>query len=504
MSIIKKLAGQTAVYGLSSIAGRFLNYLLVTLHTRVMSVEEYGVSAYFYALIPFAAVFFSYGMETAFFRFYQKEDNKAKVFSTAFTAVALVSIILGALIFFSAPALAHASKNEGRANFFRLVAIILAADAVTTIPFAWLRQQNRPMRFALLRLLNIGVIIGLNLLFYLIVPFLASRSLAAPMDATGVSSVWMFVANLIGSVCILPFFVSELKFLKEGFDKVLWQQMFKYAFPVLFMGFAGMINETLDRVLLKYMIADPSVADYQIGIYSGNYKLSIIITLFIQAFRYAAEPFFFAEAGKADAPKTYASVMQYFILLCACIFAGVLLYLNILKHLISERYYEGLHVVPVLLMANICLGAYYNLSVWYKITDRTRLGALVSIIGAAVTITLNIILIPLYGYTGSAWATLICYASMAAMSYYLGQKYYPIPYNVKRIFAYLFAALSVYIMSDFLKDNFHLTGILETFANTLLFCGFIYLMYILEAENLRPIIEKYSAKSKNNRGAAVE
>lgn len=485
MSILKKLAGQTAVYGLSSIVGRFLNYLLVPIHTRVLTVEEYGVSSYFYALIPFAAVFFTYGMETAFFRFYQKEDNKAKVFSTGFIAIAGISVVLGLLIFIFAEPLAHFSKNDGRAIYFRIIAITLAAEAITVIPFAWLRQQNQPMRFAKLRLLNVAVIIGLNLFFYLVVPYFSSRGLAAPMDKTGVSAIWIFVANLVGSVCLLPFFLPELKFLREGFDKILWQRMFRFAYPVLFMGFAGMINETLDRVLLKYMIVDPATAEYQIGIYSGNYKLSIIITLFIQAFRYAAEPFFFSEAGKADAQKTYARVMQYFMLLCAVIFAGVMLFLGVFKYFIPPKYYEGLHVVPILLMANICLGAYYNLSVWFKITDRTRMGALVSMIGAIITIVLNIILIPIYGYTGSAWATLVCYASMAAMSYYLGQKYYPIPYDVKRIFAYLAAAFSIYLLSDVLKDNFQLTGFLEIIVNTFLFGGFIYLMYLLEGKNLK-------------------
>ena len=502
MSILKKLAGQTAVYGLSSIVGRFLNYLLVPMHTRVLTVEEYGVSSYFYAIIPFAAVFFTYGMETAFFRFYQKEDNKAKVFSTAFIAVASASIVLGLIIFLLAPSLAHLSKNDGRAGYFRILAVILAADAITTIPFAWLRQQNKPMRFALLRLLSISVVIGLNLFFYLGVPFLSSHGLAAPLDKTGVSALWIFVANVVGSLSVLPFFLPQLKLLSAGFDKFLWQRMFRFAFPVLFMGFAGMINETLDRILLKYMIADPAIADYQIGIYSGNYKLSIIITLFIQAFRFAAEPFFFAEAGKADAPKTYSRVMQYFMLLCAIIFAGVMLYLNVLKHYLSPKYYEGLHVVPVLLMANIALGAYYNLSVWFKITDRTRMGALVSLTGAGITIILNLILIPIYGYTGCAWATLVCYASMAIISYSLGQKYYPIPYDLKRIFAYLSAALGIYLISDTLKDYFQLTGFTEIFVNTILFSGFIYLMYLLEEKSLKPIIGRWTMdngqKKKNN------
>ena len=370
--MIKKLAGQTAVYGLSSIVGRFLNYLLVPIYTRVLDEGQYGTASWFYAVAAFMGVIYTYGMETAFFRFAQKDTvDKEKVFSTSAISVALSSVIMSALIIIFATELANWTKNEGRELYFIFFAIIFGADAITTIPFAWLRHQNNPLRFAMLRLLSIAVNIGLNLLFYIVVPFLSNRGLLAPLDTDGVSIKWMFIANVMSSIVILPFFMKELRLLKHGLDTKLWHEMFIYAYPLIFMGFAGMINETLDRVLLKYLITDQASAEIQIGIYSANYKLAIIITLFIQAFRFGAEPFFFAQAKKSDSRIIYARVMQYFMLICATIFVGVILYLDIFKHFIGEKFWVGLSVVPILLMANVFLGAYYNLSIWYKLTDKT-------------------------------------------------------------------------------------------------------------------------------------
>jgi O-antigen/teichoic acid export membrane protein len=495
MSVIKKLAGQTAVYGLSSIVGRFLNYLLVPIYTRVLDPTEYGASSWFYAVAAFAGVIYTYGMETAFFRFAQKETNdKDKVFATSAISIGITSLIFSGLIIVFATPLANFTKNEGRELYFIFFAIIFAADAITTIPFARLRQQNEPMRFAMLRLLSIAVNIGFNLLFYIFIPFLSTRGLLAPLDTEGVSIKWMFIANVLSSIVILPFFMKELKLLRLGLDKKLWQEMFFYAYPLIFMGFAGMINETLDRVMLKEMIPDQAYAEAQIGIYSANYKLSIIITLFIQAFRFGAEPFFFARAKAEDSRIVYARVMQYFMLVCATIFIGVLLYLDIFKHFIGENFWEGLTVVPILLMANLCLGAYYNLSIWYKLTDKTKMGAIVSLIGAAITLILNYLWIPTMGYVGSAWATLICYFSMAAISFSMGQKHYPVPYPTRRIASYLALALSGYILSELLKENFDMSIPLRVAANTLIFIAYLLVIYKMEAEEIKPIWAQISKK----------
>ncbi|MBL7813669.1 MAG: oligosaccharide flippase family protein [Saprospiraceae bacterium] len=497
--MLKKLAGQTAIYGLSSIVGRFLNYLLVPIYTRVLDPTEYGASSWFYAIAAFMAVIYTYGMETAFFRFTQKEDSdKEKVFSTSAISILATSLIFSGLIIFFATPLAHFTKNEGRELYFIYFAIIFAADAITTIPFAWLRHQNEPLRFAFLRLLSIGTNIGLNLFFYIVIPFFSARGLLAPLDTEGVSIKWMFIANVLSSIVVLPFFSNELKLLKHGLDKTLWREMLTYAFPLIFMGLAGMVNETLDRILLKEMIADQAYAEAQIGIYSANYKLSIIITLFIQAFRFGAEPFFFAQAKEKDSRQTYAKVMQYFMLVCATIFIGVLLYLDIFKGFIGKKYWEGLTVVPILLMANVFLGAYYNLSVWYKLTDRTQMGAVVSLIGAAITLILNWLWIPTMGYEGSAWATLICYFSMAAISFGMGQKYYPIPYPTRRIAAYLALALTAYFMSEMLAEHFGLTTLVKLAVNTLIFAVYLLVLYKMEEKQIQPL--KTLILSKLKRG----
>jgi O-antigen/teichoic acid export membrane protein len=494
MSILKKLAGQTAVYGLSSIVGRFLNYLLVPLYTGVLAPSAFGMQSWFYAFASFGAVIFTYGMETAFFNFSRQRPDKERVFSTILISILISSAVLALILFGLAKPITQSSwaKQSGNETYFYYIIIILAADAITTIPFAWLRQQNEAMRFAMLRLLSIGVNIVLNLLFYLVFPYLVSKGLFAPLSTDGLVSIkWIFFANVASSLVVLPFFFKEFKMIKYGFDAGLWKEMFIYSYPLIFMGFAGMINETMDRMLLNAYITDPSVANHETGIYAANYKLSILITLFIQAFRFAAEPFFFSRAKDGDAPKTYAQVMHYFVIVCATIFLVVVLYLDIFKHFIRrESYWEGLKVVPILLLANIFLGIYYNLSIWYKLTNKTRLGAIVSIAGACITLILNILWIPLYSYMGSAWATLICYGSMAFMSYALGQKYYPVPYPLKRIGAHLALSLTIYLMSEMLKETFNFTSSVSLLVNSFLMGVYLFIVYKMEEQAIQGFLGK--------------
>ena len=492
MSALKKLAGQTAVYGLSSILGRFLNYLLVPIYTRVFigteGVAEYGVSTYFYSIAAFGGVLYTYGMETAFLRFAQKEgENPEKVFSTAAWSLIASSLLLSLGIFFFADSWAISAGYAGKGSYFSFFAVIFAADAISTIPFTWLRQKNEALRFATLRLLSIGVNIGLNLLFYVFIPFLTSKGYGQPLD---LSVRWMFLANVASSLVVLPFFRKEFEMLRLGIDKALWQRLFQYAYPLIFMGLAGMINETLSRILMKKLLPDPSTADYQIGIFGAVYKLSIIMTLFIQAFKFAAEPFFFAQAKGEDSKKVYADVMQYFMIICSVIFVSVLLFLDVFKHFIGVSYHSGLKVVPILLLANLFLGAYYNLSIWYKLTDKTRLGALVSIIGAIITIILNYMWIPTYGYTGAAWSTLVCYLSMAAMSFYLGQHYFPVPYKTKRILSYLALSLGTYLVSELIRDNMGYSVYQMIAINILLFFAFLFILFKMEEPEARLALNK--------------
>ncbi|MEO0043962.1 MAG: hypothetical protein RL329_3410 [Bacteroidota bacterium] len=492
MSILKKLAGQTAVYGLSSILGRFLNYLLVPLYTGIFQPGEYGVSAWFYAFASFGGVLFTYGMETAFFRYVQKNDNPEKVASTAMISLTVSALVMGGLIFLCATPLANWSQNVGRETYFRYFALILAADAACTIPFAWLRQQNNALRFASIRLLSIGINIGLNLFFYLLCPYLLNHGhqWVAHFYDRELGIGYMFIANALSSVLIIPFFVKEFELMKNGFDPALWKQMFYYALPLIFMGFAGMINETLDRMLLKHLIPNQLEAEIQTGIYSANYKLSILITLFIQAFRMGAEPFFFAKAKDADARETYARVMQFFVFVCLTMFLVVMMYLDIFKYMIRKKaYWDGLNVVPILLGANICLGVYYNLSVWYKLTDKTRMGALVSLIGVVITLILNWLWIPTMGYVGSAWATLICYFAMAAISYWLGRSYYPVPYPLQKIGIYTLMTLGIYVLSNWLHPaisspfTWH-----KALTNTGLLLGYLFLVYKMEEKDIKQLV----------------
>ncbi len=482
MSLLKKLAGETALYGLPSIVGRLLNYFLVPLYVVIFSPAEYGVSSLFYAYASMGGIIFSYGMETAFFRFYQKEEHKERVFSTAFISLLTTSAALIVAFFLLAKPLSTWTNNANRAIYFYYLAIILAADAVSSIVFALLRQQGKAKKFAFLKMLNICTGIILNLFFYVLCPFLLKKDIAFASyfyhQENGIE--YIFIANMCSSLVVFPFLFKEIQLAKFGFDKRLWKEMFLYAFPLIFMGFAGMINETLDRVLLKSMIPDVKLAEQQIGIYSGVYKLAILITLFIQAFRFAAEPFFFSRMKDQDAKLIYAKVMDYFVIVCTTIFLVVVFYLDILKYFIPNKaYWDGLKIVPVLLMANVFLGIYYNLSIWYKLSNRTKLGALVAIIGALITLIFNYLWIPSMGYVGSAWATFICYFSMCLVSYLLGQKYYPVPYNLQRIVLFIMGALAFYAASDFLEEHFLYGFSAKITVNTILLAVYLSGIYWL-------------------------
>jgi O-antigen/teichoic acid export membrane protein len=489
MSSIKQLAGHTAIYGLSTILGRLLNYLLVPIYTRVLDPVEYGSVSEFYAYASFLAVIFMYGMEAAFFRFSQNEENKKRVFSTAWISVIISSLALSVLLVLLTPKFSEISYNTANQKYFYFFIAILAADAITTIPFAWLRQTARPLRFAMIKIIGIGLNIGLNLFFVLLVPYWSNQQVGWATDLKNAASgvTYIFIINIVSSVAVLPFFINELKILREGFDKGLWKKMVRYALPLMVLGFAGMINETMDRFLLKYMIEDKTYALQQIGIYGAVYKLSIIITLFIQAFRFAAEPFFFNQAKDKNAPELYARVMNYFIMVCCTIFLVVALYIDIFKHFIGEEYRGGLSVVPILMLANIFLGIFYNLSIWYKLTDKTMYGALITIGGAIITIVLNVLLIPRIGYVGSAWTTFVCYFSIACISYFVGQKHFPVPYSLKKISMYFGLALVFFFIYSFLREmqeQGQLSFVVLQSIATLMMLAYVSWLYITERKNL--------------------
>ena len=462
---IKKLAGQTAIYGLSSIIGRFLNYLLTPLWTNknVFSIEQYGIITEMYAHVAFLIVLLTYGMETTFFRFVNKnQNNKSAVFSTILFSVLSTSILfIATCINFSQP-IAEWLEYPNHKEYVVWFAIIVGLDAISSLPMAKLRNENKSGLFAGINLLNILINIGLNLFFlaYCKQNYDAGNTNAL-IDAVYNPEIgvgYVFIANLIASIFKFIFLIpTALKGQSFQFDFSLFKKALKYAAPLLIVGLAGVINENLDKLVMKKIL----MADYStdealgmLGIYGANYKLSIVIILFIQAFRYAAEPFFFSQSEEKGAKVLYAKVMNYFIIVVSIIFVGVMLYIDILKHFINnEALWAGLDIVPILMLANIFLGIYYNQSIWYKLSDKTGFGAIISIIGALATILLNLSLIPMFGFRGSAWATLICYALMVFISYQWGKKHYPIPYNLRKAGLYLGLALIIVIITQFTKPE---------------------------------------------------
>ncbi len=449
MNPLKRLASQTAIYGVSSVLGRFLNYLLVPLYTYVFVPVEYGVVSEFYAYMGFLSVLLLFGLETGYFRFREKAGvAESLVYATALRLVALgTSLMLAALWLFDEP-LAVLLHYENQRQFLWWTAAILALDALGSIAFARLRAENKAVRFASIKLVEIGLNILLNLFFILYCrkAFEADpQSLAGSLWVPAIGVGYIFIANLVASVLKILLLAPQLGGFLTGFDRQLAARMLRYSLPMVIIGMAGIVNEMLDRAALKYLLPyDLETNLAQLGIYSACYKLSILMTLFIQAFRYAGEPFFFAYAKEKNARQVYADVLRYFVIFCVFIFLLVTLFLDLFQYFIGSAFREGLTIVPVLLLANLFLGIYVNLSIWYKLSDRTLLGSVVALIGSGITILLLIWWVPNYGYQGAAWAHLACYSSMAAISYGLGRHHYPVPYPLGRVLIYLGLGLGIY------------------------------------------------------------
>jgi len=490
MSSIKQLASQTAVYGLSSILGRLLNYFLVPLHTYALSTHQYGIVTEMYAYVAFLVIFLTYGMETAYFRHVNKAENDpAKVYSTTLIPVLFTSavFIIGCYLF-SVP-IASWLEYPNNSEYVTWFAIIVGLDAITSIPLAKLRQEHKAMKFSIANYTNIFINILLNLFF---LGYCKSTydngqhnwlvdNLYNPEIGVG----YVFISNLAASIFKFIILIPEMFGVTKGMSSGLLKQMLWFGFPLLIGGMAGIINEMFDRVIYKQILIDDLgevTTMAQLGVYGGVYKISIIITLFIQAFRYAADPFFFSQEKSLDAKEKYAKVMNYFVMVCSVIFLGVMLYLDVIKYFLrSETYWEGLHIVPILLFANIFLGIYYNQSIWYKLTNKTKYGAYIAIFGAIVTIVLNIIWIPVYGYTGCAWATLICYALMMIASFIMGHKYYPVPYNVFKIILYLGFAFGFYYASTMIitEQYWH-----KFVVNTIILLLYVATVWFIEKPKL--------------------
>ncbi|MEO5571751.1 MAG: polysaccharide biosynthesis C-terminal domain-containing protein [Bacteroidia bacterium] len=484
MGSIRKLAGQTAIYGLSSIIGRLLNYLLVPFYTRIFTPSEYGIVSELFAYVSFIMILFTYGMETSFFHFSEKETDRNKVYSTGVLSLFTSSFFLSGLLILFSTSIANWIQYPKHPEYITWFALILALDTLCALPFAQLRQQNKAKRFAGIKMVNIFVNIGFNIFFLVLCPKWIHeqgffKELTDLVYSPKIGIGYVFISNLIASIVTLLFLIPQFRGLRIEFDSILWKQMIIYCIPLLIAGFAGMVNETFDRAVYKYLAPDKAIALKQLGIYSACYKLSIIMTLFIQTFRYAAEPFFFSQYKNENNKVVYARVMKYFVITCSFIFLVVMLYIDIFKLFIGEDFRKGVGVVPILLLANMCLGIFYNLSMWYKLTGQTRFGAYFSIFGAVLTIILLWWLIPLMGYMGAAWATLIVYAAMMVLSYITGQKYFSIDYDLPRNFTFIGLSLLIYFaglgIEKLLKPG-EVTGFVINTVLLLAFAGFIFVL----------------------------
>jgi O-antigen/teichoic acid export membrane protein len=490
---LRRLAGQTAIYGLSSILGRVIGYLLIPLYTRVFIPEEYGVANEMYAYCSILLILLTYGMETTFFRFSESESDRERVYSTSLISILVTTLLFLILAFgFSGP-LAELIRHPDHMEYIIWFALIVSMDALTAIPFARLRAAGKATRFAAIKLLNIFFFIGFNLFFIVLCPYLLQKGLFTGFVNTvyneNIGVGYIFISNLIASAITILLLLPEYLKTKFRFDRALWRRMMVYALPLLVLGLAGSINETMDRIFLKFLLPE-NIAMEQVGIYGACYKISLIMTIFIQAFRFAAEPFFFAHAREADARKTYADVMKYFVIVCALIFLAVMMYMDGVKYFVGEKYYAGLTIVPILLLANLFLGVYFNLSIWYKLTNQTKFGAYISIGGALLTVLLNIWWIPLIGFMGSAWATLICYFGMMVVSYVIGQKHYAVPYDLRSIICYVLAAVALFLFSQWLFPGYasgH--GSLKLIVNSALLLSFILVVGYFEKPLVRSIFK---------------
>lgn len=476
MGKIKRLAGETVLYGLGSILPRFLSFLLVRLHTDVFRPEEYGIITALYSWVAVVNIVLIFGMETAYFRFAsQPGQTEKRIFNLAQTAVIVISSVLSLLFILLAGPIGNTLEVSGRTDLVKWLVLIMFIDALAAIPFARLRLQKKATLFAVGKLLNIGVLVGLNLYFL-------------KYSATYQPDVSLVIlANLAANAFYLLFFAPALLSWRPAYDRTISPAMYSYAYPIMLTGLAGMTNEMFSRIMLIKWLPEgfygEKSGEYALGIFGACYKLAMLMNLTIQAFRYAAEPFFFSNASEKNSPRLFARVNHYFVIVCCTILLGVSINLDILKYFLGDpAYWEGLHIVPILLLAYLFLGIYYNFSVWFKLTDKTYYGTLITVIGMIITIVANYLLIPVAGYEGSAIAALLCYTGMTALCYFWGQRHYPIPYQVNRAMMYIVFTMvlvyvinAVHIQGQFMATAFHMAIIL----------AYLIVIYLIEGKNLR-------------------
>ncbi|MEO6313399.1 MAG: oligosaccharide flippase family protein [Chitinophagaceae bacterium] len=498
MSGIKNLAGQTLWYGVSTIFSRFLNYLMLPYLTLKLTTPQFGEYSLVYSVIPFFTVFFTYGMETAYFRFAQKEESRKKLYNTASVSLICTTLVLATTMILFNNAIAKLISVKEHPEYITWGALIIAFDTLALVPLAKLRQDGRPIKFAAIRVSSVLVNIGVTYFLISVCPRLLdanSNSIVRLFYNKNDGVGYIIIANVIQAAFALLLLWKELIAFRWEFDKTFWKEMILYSLPLVIVNFGGVVNETFDRIMLGWW--SPGITESakhaDVGTYSACYKLSILITLFIQAFKMGAEPFFFKQSTGDNPQKVYARVMKFFVITICTMFLIVALFLDIWKYFINNKaMWAGLKVVPILLLANMFLGIYYNLSIWYKLTNKNVTGAWITIAGATITLTINYIFIPYYGYMACAWATFFCYGSMMVMSFVLGQKYYRVPYAWKKLLAYMVIVVLLFLLH---KGITHLltSFIFSISLGLALLAAFLVFILKIEKKEFQklPLIGKY-------------
>lgn len=504
MSTLKKFAGETAIYGLSTVLSRVLNFFLTPLYVKVYPAKVYGIFTYMYSWASMLNAVLAFGMETTFFRYLNKhENNKQQVYNNTFIVILSISAVFVSIALLFSENIAQWMQDgeqasiKDYASYVRYFIFILVIDSISVIPFAKVRADGRPLRYGLIKFLNIVTFISFNVLFIIVIPIILKNGGQFASYFSWYKTEWVgyvFLSNLIASIVTLLLLTPELLQLRLKADWPLIKNMLAYSAPVLIANISFVINENLDKIFLKELLPS-AIAEQQVGIYGACCKLALFLSIFINAFRLGAEPFFFNYAKNKNSAETYAKIMNYFVIAIALIFVGVVANIELLKYFIKgqdavqqELYWSGLRVVPILLFGYVSLGIYMNLSIWYKLSDQTRYGLYISGVGAIVTIVMNIIFIPKYSYIASAWTSMAAYTTMMMLSYILGQKNYPIPYNLKKTLGYLGAAIVLVLLSFQLFDR-------NIFIGNGLFLLFAVAIIYIERKELKAIFYE----NKNNK-----
>lgn len=482
MNPIKKLAGQTALYGLSSIVPRFLNYLLTPYYTRKFFAADYGIITELYTYLIFIQVILTYGMETGFFRFSKTKENKEEVYSTIYYSILTTTILFCVSCILLSGDIADLLNYGSHPEYITWFSLIIGLDIISSIPFARLREENRALKFSMVKIFEVVVNIVFNIIFLTVLPAIFAKNphgWVTYIYNPNIGIGYVFIANLIASASKQLFLINETFKVRTIFNWSLYKELLFYSLPLMISNLAGTINEGLDRLLLKHILPKNVNGSEQLGIYGANVKIAVVMTIFTQMYRYAAEPFFFSMEKKEDSKQIYADVMKYFIIFGLIIFLNVQLYIDAYKLFIGSSYRSGLVIVPILQASYIMFGIFYNLSFWYKFTGKTYYGAIFTFVGAFVTIMGNVLFVPDYGFIAAAWTKIACYLVMIVPAYYLGQKNYKINYDLKTISKYLLIASIIYVASLFNNLPF----ILKISVNTALFISFVY--YIIYTEKIK-------------------